>query len=47
MSVGGSWIDPNNYQVPKNQYALRNRQGKQAFVKENEKNYLCKKGLNL
>ena len=28
-------------------YALRNRQGKQAFVKENEKNYLCKKGLNL
>ena len=28
-------------------YALRNRQGKQAFVKENEKKYSCKRNLNL
>ena len=26
---------------------LRNRQGKQAFVKENEKLYLCKRNQNL
>ena len=28
-------------------YALRNRKGKQAFVKENEKKYSCKRNLNL
>ena len=28
-------------------YALRKRQGKQVFVKENEKKYLCKRNLNL
>ena len=28
-------------------YALRNRQSKQAFIKENERKYLCKRNLNL
>ena len=27
--------------------ALPNRQGNQAFVKENENKYLCKRNLNL
>ena len=29
------------------EYALCNRQGRHAFVKENEEKYLCKRNLNL
>ena len=28
-------------------YALRNQQGKQAFAKEIEKTYMCKRNINL
>ena len=32
--------------APSTAYALLKRQGKQAFVKENENKYLCKRNLN-
>ena len=46
MSLGVS--DPTKQlAVPSTATVLPNRQGNQAFVKENENKYMCKRNLNL